>query len=387
LSAEQFAEKFGVTDRHLRRSFVREIGKTPRQFYQEQQLNLARKMIVETGLPITEIAYSTGFQSLRRFNEAFKTRFAQAPTAIRKTPTAGRKEGASTSLKLNYRPPFNWQLLLQYLMRHQIDQIEEIGPASYVRYFPTRQGMGRVVVENDEDASCLIAHFDRFDREQLYGLIQNIRRIFDLDADPLLVSTQMEKSAILKRLDRKSPGIRAPGCWSGFETAVAIILGQLVSNEQARRMTGELVRNYGEAHKWHDKDVFIFPSADKLAAADLDKVSTTRKRKETIRILSRKVAAGEISLNPHQDIRKLKEQLLALPGIGSWSAEYIGMRCLSDPDSCPQTDLILKRVKDTEPRLDLQQAGPWRAYAAYLLWDAYAQKLSKKRRNRDGSVF
>jgi AraC family transcriptional regulator of adaptative response / DNA-3-methyladenine glycosylase II len=387
LSAEQFAEKFGVSGRHLRRSFVREIGKTPRQFYQEQQLNLARKLIVETQLPVTEIAYSTGFRSLRRFNDAFKTRFAQAPTAIRKTPTAGRKEGALTSLKLNYRPPFNWHLLIQYLMRHQIDQIEEIGPTSYVRYFSTRQGIGRVVVENDLPGSCLIAHFDRFDREQLYGLIQSIRRLFDLDADPLLISTQLEKSAVLKKLDRKSPGVRAPGCWSGLETAIAIILGQLVSNEQARRMTGELVRNYGEAHKWQSKDVFIFPSADKLAAVDLDKVSTTGKRKETIRILSRKVAAGEISLNPHQDIRKLKEQLLALPGIGSWSAEYIGMRCLSDPDSFPQTDLILKRVRDTEPRLDLQQAGPWRAYAVYLLWDAYAQKLSKKRRNGYGTVL
>ncbi len=379
LSAEQFAEKFGVTGRHLRRSFVREIGKTPRQFYQEQQLNLARKMIVETGLPITEIAYSAGFRSLRRFNEAFKTRFSKPPTAIRKTPTADRKEAPLTSLKLNYRPPFNWPLLLQYLMRHQIDQIEEISPASYVRYFSTRKGMGRVLVENNDRGSCLIAHFDRFDREQLYGLIQNIRRLFDLDADPLLISTQFEKSAVLERLDHKSPGVRAPGCWNGFETAVAIILGQLVSNEQARRMVGELVQNYGDAHRWHNQDVFIFPSADKLAAINLDKVSTTKKRKETIRILSRKVAAGEISLNVHQDIRKLKEQLLALPGIGTWTAEYIGMRSLSDPDSCPQTDLILKRVRDTEPQLDLRQAGPWRAYAAYLLWDAYSGKLSKKK--------
>ena len=385
LSSEAFAQKFGVTARHLRRAFVREIGKTPRQFDQEQRLNLARKMVVETGLPITQIAYGAGFRSLRRFNDAFKDRFSRAPSDIRKSVRSDAVAAPFTSLNLSYRPPFHWDALLAYLRRHQIDEIEEIGPTTYIRYYPTKTGMGRVLVENDAKKSCLIAHFDRFDCGQLYGLVQNIRRLFDLDADPFLVSTQFEKSRILKRLDQESPGGRAPGCWDGFETAVGIVLGQLVSNAQAKRLLGQVVSHYGEAGRWRDRDVFTFPSAEKLTRVDFDLVSTTKMRKRTLRVLSEKVAAGEISLNPHQDVGKLKAQLLAIPGIGRWTVEYIGMRCLGDPDSCPQTDLILQRVRDMEPGLDLQQIRPWRAYAAYLLWGAYAGPLAKKRRNQDGT--
>jgi AraC family transcriptional regulator, regulatory protein of adaptative response / DNA-3-methyladenine glycosylase II len=380
LSEEQFADKFGVTARHLRRLFVQEIGKTPRQFYQEQRLNLARKMIVETGLPITEIAFESGFCSLRRFNEAFKIRFSKAPSELRKTGKAVSKESSGTRLKLSYRPPFNWPSILTYLKRHQIDQIEEVGPDTYIRYFPTQKGMGRVLIENDPVHSCLIAHFDLFDCGQLYGLIQNIRRLFDLDADPILISSELEKSDLLKDLDQRSPGGRAPGCWDGFESAVAIILGQLVSNEQARHLVRQLVLQYGEVRTWRDKTVFTFPGPEKLAQATFDQISTTKKRKQTLGILSRQVASGKISLNPHQDIGRLKEQLLAIPGIGAWTVEYIGMRCLSDPDSCPRTDLILKRVQQVEPGLDLRRIRPWRAYAAYLLWTAYAGPLSKKKK-------
>jgi AraC family transcriptional regulator of adaptative response / DNA-3-methyladenine glycosylase II len=387
-SEEQFAEKYGVTARHLRRLFVREIGKTPKQFYQEQRLNLARKMIVETHLSITEIAYEAGFLSLRRFNDAFKSRFSKAPSEIRKAKTPGIKESPFTSLRLSYRPPFHWKSILAYLKRHQIDHIEEIGSDTYIRYFPAQKGMGRVLVENDPKKSCLVAHFDLFDCGQLYGLIQNIRRLFDLDADPLLISTQFEKSDILRNLNQRSPGGRAPGCWNGFETAVAIILGQLVSNEQARRLVHQLVIHYGEAHKWRDKDVFTFPTADKLAQVTFDRVSTTKKRKQTLRTFIQKVASGKISLNPHQDVHQLREQLLSIQGIGNWTVEYIGMRCLGDPDSYPQTDLILQRVQQSDPGLDLRQIRPWRAYAAYLLWDAYAGQLSKKKRgNKDGAVF
>jgi len=380
LSGERFAGKFGVTARHLRRLFVQEIGKTPMQFYQEQRLNLSRSMIVETRLPITEIAYGAGFHSLRRFNAAFKNRFSQAPSEIRKAETATDFEGSPlTTLKLSYRPPFHWKSILQYLKRHQIDHIEEISDDTYIRYFPTQKGMGRVLVENSDEKSCLVARFDHFDCVQLYGLIQNIRRVFDLDADPLLVSTIFEHSDLLRGLDQKAPGGRAPGCWNGFETAVAIILGQLVSMDQGRRLVRQLVEHYGEARPWQGKDTFIFPSAETLAAIDFNRIATTRKRKETLRIISQKVAAGEISLDPHQDVKKLKEHLLSIPGIGHWTVEYIGMHCLSDPDSCPQTDLILKCVNSAEPELDLEQIRPWRAYAAYLLWGAYAGNLSNRK--------
>ncbi len=379
LSEDEFADKFGVTARHLRRLFVSEIGKTPRQFYEEQKLNLARKMIVETRLPVTDICYSAGFQSLRRFNAAFKARFSRAPVALRRAGAGDKAEPPVTSISLSYRPPYNWRALMTYLMRHQTDHIEEITPDAYIRYFPIGKGIGRVIVKNEEATSRLVAYFDRFDHEQLYGLIQNIRRLFDLDADPLLVSSQFERTELLRTLDEKSPGVRAPGCWNGFETAVGIIMGQVVTMMQARRNMQELLSRYGEERQWQDKRVFIFPDPAKLAESDLSGVPITGIRKRTIRTLSEKVAAGELSLNAHQDPAGLKEKLRAIPGIGDWTAQYIGMRCLSDPDSYPATDLILKRVADIEQGMDLEQARPWRAYAAFLLWDAYAGKLVKKR--------
>jgi AraC family transcriptional regulator of adaptative response / DNA-3-methyladenine glycosylase II len=386
VSEEAFAAKYGVTARHLRRLFVGEIGKTPRQFYEEQKLNLARKMLAETRLPVTEICYASGFQSLRRFNAAFKARFSRAPGVLRKAKPAGSDAQVLTSVSLSYRPPYNWDALIRYLMRHQTDDIEEISTDAYIRYFPTRNGMGRVIVKNDPAKSRLAVYFDHFDREQLYGLIQNIRRLFDLDADPLLISTQLEKVKILKKLDDRSPGVRAPGSWNALETAVGIILGQVVSMAQARRNMRELLIHCGEERLWHDKKVFVFPDAAKLADADLDGVPVAKQRKETIRLLCRKIVAGDIELNAHQDPSELKKQLRAIPGIGDWSAEYIGMRCLGDPDSCPRTDLILKRIADLEPDLDFEKARPWRAYVAFLLWNAYAGKLAKKRGKENGPV-
>ncbi|MDR3631315.1 MAG: Ada metal-binding domain-containing protein [Desulfocapsaceae bacterium] len=390
LSETQFADNFGVSARHLRRLFAQEIGKTPRQFFQDQRLNLARNMIVETKLPITEVAFEAGFRSLRRFNDAFKKRFSKTPSDLRTIGSSDINKHSITCLKLSYRPPFDWKSVLAYLKRHLISHIEEIdsNTYTYVRYFPTEKGMGRVLVENDPDASCLLAHFDVFDCGQLYGLLQNLRRLFDLDADPLIIASQFKNSDLFNYLHQRSPGGRAPGCWDGFEMAVVIILGQLVSNEQACGLVRHIVFQYGEAREWEGKRVFIFPRAERLAEAAFDKIPTTKKRKETLRIFSQQVAAGKISLNPHQDIQNVKTQLLTIPGIGPWTAEYIGMRCLSDPDSCPTTDLILKGVHESEPDLELQRVSPWRAYASYLLWDAYAGQFSRKKGgNQDAALL
>jgi len=156
--------------------------------------------------------------------------------------------------------------------------------------------------------------------------------------------------------------------------------------EQARRNMLHLLESYGEEREWQGKKVFIFPEAAKLARSDLEGVPVTQIRKRTIRELACKVAEGDLSLAAHQDPAGVKEKLRAISGIGDWTAQYIGMRCLSDPDSYPETDLILKRVADLERGMDLEQARPWRAYAAFLLWDAYAGKLAKKRGKQDGTL-
>ena len=372
-SAEEFAAHFGVTARHLRRLFVEELGKTPKQFYQEQQLNLARKMMVETNIPITEIAYAAGFGSLRRFQDAFKKRFSQPPTKIKAAKASKQANDATTTLRLSYRPPFQWEALLAYLKRHEIQGIEEISATTYLRYYPTKMGVHQLKVENNAKQSALVVTLDHFDKETLYKMIQNARRLFDLDADPLLISNAFEKSMELRQLEKQHPGMRAPGAWDAFETAVCIVLGQLVSTKQAQALIAALVLQHGDAHSFEGKTVFAFPTPQKLACADLTNIPTTQKRRETIALLSQAIVSGMLQLNPHQDVQTVKKKLLAIPGIGPWTAEYIAMRCLGDPDAFPASDLILKRAAVAQPHLNLHEVRPWRAYAAYLLWNHSTQ--------------
>ncbi len=372
-SEDEFASHFGVTARHLRRLFQKELGKTPHQFEKEQRLNLARKLIVETQLPVTEIAYASGFQSLRRFQDAFQKRFDRPPTKLRKSSAAVLRSPThhnQTTLWLSYRPPFRWEALLSYLARHEVYGVEEISSARYVRYCKIKEGISRLTVENHPHKCALLATLDGFEQDSLYRMIQGIRRLFDLDADPLLISMTFERSKPFQKLDQAFLGSRSPGAFDAFETAICIILGQLVSNLQARRLTAKLVEQYGEAHWFEGKRVFSFPTPGKLAAADLSQLPTTQKRREALTLFSQKIDRGEIQLSPHLDVRKLKAQLLAIPGIGPWTVEYIGMRCLSDPDSFPASDLILKRVCKAQPHLNLDQVRPFRSYAAYLLWEA-----------------
>jgi AraC family transcriptional regulator of adaptative response / DNA-3-methyladenine glycosylase II len=392
LSSEAFAAKFGVGARHLRRLFVKEIGKTPRELYEDLRLDLARSMLVETSLPATEIALSSGYGSVRRFNAAFKARFSRAPTELRSS-SRGRapsvpspRRGEGFVLRLRYRPPYDWEAVLAFLARHAAPGIEEVGSGSYTRYYPTAGGIGSVRVEPDASRSALVASFDSFDRSALYAAVRRLRRLFDLDADPLLVSEALGRCPALRRLDERRPGIRVPGSWDPFETAVAIVLGQLVSTARARELLGILIRAYGRSLDASDVAAtgvargvsgagasgarFAFPEPAVLAASDLSALPTTGARKNAIRALAAAVAGGRVSLHPHQEVAAAKRELVALPGIGRWTAEWIGMRCLSDPDSFPSRDLALHRAAPSlglDLRAGVDEVRPWRAYAAFLL--------------------
>lgn len=363
---EAFAARFGVGARQLRRLFTAETGRTPRRFAEDRRLDLARKLLVESDAAVTEIAYAAGFRSLRRFNEAFRTRFSRPPTALRRarrTPA-----GPGLRLSLSYRPPYDWSAVLAYLKRHEVPGIEEVGPASYLRRFKDDAGANAVLVENDAARSRLRISLDRFEGAGLPAILRALRRLFDLDADPLLVATALGRSPLLARQERRHPGMRAPGSWDPFETAVAIILGQLVSSAVARKLMGQLLRAYGEEVATPQGGFHRMPSPRALARCRLTAVSTTEGRRACIRALAARVAGGALSLHPHQGIAQVKAQLASIPGIGPWTVEYIGMRCLADPDSFPRTDRVLARVLKAEPGAVPAELSPWRAYAAYRLW-------------------
>lgn len=371
---ETFAAHFGVTSRHLRRLFTLELGKTPKQVYQEQRLALARKLLVETHLPITEIAYAAGFQSIRRFNDAFQKRFLRAPTQVR-TEKQPFTKGFPITLRLSYRPPLAWEALLSFLRQHALPDIEFITNTDYIRYYKTNQGAGRVRVTNDSLHSTLVVTFEGFDSKELYDLVQRIRRLFDLDADPLLIAQAIERSPLLRHLQEQKPGIRAPGVWDAFETAVLLVLQHQALPEQTQLWAHLLQRQYGESLSYQAHTFALLPTPRVLAEANLSLLPIPQEKKRILTALSHQVQTGALALVPYQNPQRLQEQLLSIVGMPPWVASSIVMRCLHNPDGFPVSDPVLQDIEQNNPCLYLQQATPWRAYAAHLLWATYASPL------------
>jgi AraC family transcriptional regulator of adaptative response / DNA-3-methyladenine glycosylase II len=403
---EGFAARFGVGARHLRRLFVEELGKSPKRIILDGRLDFARTLIVETTLPIGDIAYASGFSSIRRFNDAVKERFRRPPTLLRKRPkaaqpTEGRTPGGrpredhapdgratggmldqdrGLTLSLPFRPPFDWDASVAYYRSHALAGLEIFADGAYERVFRFSGRPGIVQVTLSGQPSRLRLRVIGGEVRDLGRVAQSVRRMFDLDSDPLLVANAFAANPHLDRLWRGRPGLRSPRGWDPFETAACAVLGQLVSVEQANRMIGRLLEACGEAipHPVTGAETRLFPSPAALAEADLSRVGTTRTRQATLRELSKRVASGKLSLSSAQDPAAFREALLDIPGIGPWTADVIGLRCIADTDAFPATDLILKRALETHADLDLECAKPWRGYAAAYLWNAYAKSLSKK---------
>lgn len=365
---DKFAAKFGVTARHLRRLFVDEVGLTPKQIAGNNRLNFARKLLVETRLSMTSIAHTAGFASLRRFNDAFKKRFERSPSELRKDAPA--KGSGSIELSLAYRPPFDWTHLLSFFRNHIITGIEAVDEEAYQRVFRLGSTVGHLRVTHDEAKNALKLQVTTTDPSQLYVISQNVRRMFDLDSDPLLIDKTFRVQKVLHTFRRKHPGLRVARGWDPFEMAVVTILGQLVSLKQARQLVAELVENYGDVVKnpVTGESARLFPDAVTLAKSDLLAVRTTAKRRETIRTLAQLVASKQLDLTQPQDALSIREKLIAIPGVGPWTVEYLLMRGLGDTDALPKTDLFLKRLLARYPQIDLEQVRPWRSYLAVHLW-------------------
>ncbi len=383
MSEEQFAGRLGVSARHLRRLFRTEIGQTPKQISDNQRLDFARKLVVETRLPIAVVAEAGGFGSLRRFNDAFQKHFRRPPSKLRKTgPQQDSKEGVE--LKLSFKPPYDWQNLIRFYRTHAIPGVERVVGNSFERVFRIENSLGYFKVGPIAGTPQLKLNVVSEDLRILFEVTSRVRRMFDLDSDPGLVAERFARNPLLARLCRRYPGLRLPGGWDPFETAICSILGQLVSAAQRCNLVTQLVHSYGEpiAHPRSGERAYLFPAPDVLAHSDLDKVATTAARKEAIRTFSGRVLSGSISLSEAQEPGAFRKALLATKGLGPWSAEYISLRAIGDTDAFPHTDLILKQVLKLCPELDLENLKPWRSYAAIYLWKAFAQKLSKKSRRK-----
>ncbi len=379
---DEFAEKFGVSARHLRKLFKDEIGKTPKQIAYENRLNLARKLIVETSLPMSEITYASGFSSIRRFNDAFKERFKKAPREIRRSKI---KTPEGIHLKIPYRPPFDYEGLYESYYSHRVGRLEWFENKTMYRLLHYQKDTGYVSIKNNAELSCLEVGIYFPDSSIIHTVITKIRHMFDLDSDPIIVANSLEKQKYLKKLLKSHSGIRLPSGWDAFEISVGTILGQLVSIERGRSLVQDLIDIAGT--KTHcallNQDFMLFPTPEQIIQSDLSSLKTTRQRKQTLIDFSKALIECKLSLEPTQNISIFKENLLKIKGIGPWSAEYISLKALRDTDSFPKNDLILARalekLSDNKNNTNtLSDQSPWRGYVAALLWKEHASTLKEK---------
>lgn len=353
-SLESIARDLGVTSRHLRRVVSKELGVSPVELAQSKRIGLAKQLLHDTALPIADIAFASGFRSVRRFNALFRDRFGRPPSEVRKSH--GASEGGIVR-RLDYRPPLDWDSLLEFLAPRAIPGVESIEDGAYRRTVHIGSKKGTVRVERMRDRNALRAEVSLSLASVLLDVKARLRALFDLDAHPTAVAEHLARDPKMREFVRRRPGLRLPGAFDGFEMAVRAILGQQVSVKGASTIAGRFVKALGTAHQGD----YLFPDARTVATTPFT-IGVPKPRALAIRALARAVEDGLV-LSPHANVDHAIERLLTIPGIGPWTAQYIAMRALHWPDAYPAGDLVLARSGANS-----ESWRPWRAYGAMHIW-------------------
>jgi AraC family transcriptional regulator of adaptative response / DNA-3-methyladenine glycosylase II len=379
---ETLAARLGIGSRHLRRLFLRHLGATPSAVARTRRLHFAKKLIDETKLPMSEIALASGYGCVRRFNADIQKVYRRTPTQIRNiAPKSSPRPDDQYFFRLRYRPPYHWEGLLAFLAPRATPGIEVVEQGNYRRSIWMHEASGYFEASLDPSTDSVDVRVQFPNPRSLYFIIERVRAMFDLNADCLAISRSLNADPELSRRLRSMPGLRVPGCWDGFELAVRAILGQQITVKGATNLAGRLVQAYGDPWQTSGGGItHLFPTPERLAKADVASVGMPRARAETIRALARSVADGKIVFDGSVPPEVLLEQLCELPGIGAWTAQYVAMRALGEPDAFPSSDLGLLRALDLNNSRELELRAenwrPWRAYAAMYLWST-PSRISK----------
>lgn len=382
LLAEQplaaLAERVHVGERQLRRLFVERVGAPPIGVHGTRRLLFAKQLLTETALPITEVALAAGFGSLRRFNATFLDAYRMAPRDLRKRP--GAASGETLALRLNYRPPHDFAAMLDFLRGRALPGVEAVDGKGYMRVVGDARSPGWLRVSAAGDGEhALLLELHGVPPSRLLAMVERVRRMFDLDADPRVISTALSRDTRLRALLRKRPGLRLPSGWDGFEIAVRAIVGQQVSVAAARTVTARLATRFGtplpEAFAVHGLQ-HLFPTPETLADADLSGIGLTGARAATIRTIAAALVQGDVDFSAERTLDDFVSRWTALPGIGPWTAQYIALRALGHPDAFPAEDLVLQkqlpgdgtRMTARALRERAEAWRPWRGYAVIHLW-------------------
>ena len=380
------AARLGVSERHLRRELNAAVGTGPTQLARSRRLWLARLLLDQTNLAVTDVAFASGFASVRQFNDAFRQAFDATPSSLRRRPDTAATGATEVTLTLSSRGPVQWEDLHRFLSARAIRGLESSTPDSFRRGVPG--GWIELQRAEAEDKLLLNCSLDSLDR--VAQLISMVRRVADLDTDTEPIADHLRTDVQLaERLSRRRLP-RLPGAFDPFELAVRAVAGQQVSVAGARTTLSQLVSLATGAQTDSDPGTAQlpsevvhqgFPTAAQVVSAPLEKLGMPTKRRETIATLARLVADGHLDLSPAAERTATIQQLLAVPGIGPWTAGYIAMRALNDPNGWPSGDLVLRNslgVEAKELERRAEQWQPWRAYAAMLLWNTSAQDRTKR---------
>jgi AraC family transcriptional regulator, regulatory protein of adaptative response / DNA-3-methyladenine glycosylase II len=379
---EAIADQFELSSRQIRRIVQKQLGVAPIQLLLTRRLLLAKQLLTETALPITEVAFASGFSSVRRFNDAFSTRYGMPPTRLRRkarTDVDAIVDRSTSTLQLSYRPPYDWNGLLAFLAERALHGVEHVTNQSYSRTVSIGAAKGWIRVTHARNKHALMVEFTHSLTLVLPALLGRVRALFDLDARPDLIVKHLGRDARLRSALRANPGLRMPGAFDGFEMGVRAIIGQQVTVKAATTIASKFVKAFGEPIATPFAELHhLTPSPARIAGASVDdiaRIGIPAARSGSIIALTAAQLSGDLGLDgaARHDPDHAIERLTELPGIGPWTAHYIAMRALRWPDAFPKEDVAVRKslggVTANEADALSQAWRPWRSYAVMHLWN------------------
>lgn len=377
---EALADRLGYSRRHLTRVLVEQVGAGPQALAIAHRLDHARALLEATDLPVVDVAHTAGFGSVRQFNDAAKSAWGVTPSHLRSGAAArAGSRGTPVEVRLRVREPYDAPRLLSFLSERAIDGVERVAPGGLTRALrlPSGPALATYTASAGPRGTSLAARFVLQDAGDLPAAIARSRRLFDADADPIAVRDALSQDARLAGAVARAPGLRVPGAVDPFEMIVRAVVGQQISVSGARTALGRIVARHGDEVDFGDESWLAFPTPEALADVDPQQGLMPASRWRTIGAVARAILDGELETHAGADRASARRALLAIPGIGPWTADYVMMRAYGDPDAIPVGDLVLRRAAGLEADALEEESrswSPWRAYAAMHLWTAFSER-------------
>ena len=373
-SVDELASELGVSARHLRRAMEARLGVTPIDLAQTRRLALAKQLLQDTALSLTEIAFAAGFGSVRRFNAVFQDVMGSSPSKLRRKHVTDDRPSALV-MRLDYRPPYDFDGILAFLAARAIPGVEHVADGVYRRVVRDGKHVGSIEVRRHSKRAALELCVSSSLVPVLMPLVARVRRMFDLDARPDVIGRVLARDPVLARHVAARPGLRVPGAIDGFEAAIRALLGQQVSVAAATTLAGRFASAFGAPHPIDEHLRVRFPTAREVAARSIDDIAAIGlpgARAAAVHALASAVATRKLELDGICDLDAFVAAIVKMPGIGPWTAHYLAMRALHLPDAFPAADLgVKKALAGASPRVAEQRAEawrPWRSYAVMYLW-------------------